>query len=147
MLGQLDRASVISETMRSLEDIERAATENGVTAALENMPRMPITTCTEPNELLSLVEGTSLKVCFDIGHAHTNGNIDEFLKHTERFANVHIHDNDGTSDQHLTIGDGKIDFKHVIEGMRGYRHRYVIEARRIEGAPLSQARLRKLLGS
>jgi len=145
-LGQLDRASVMAETMRSLEEIERAATENGVTAALENMPRMPITTCMEPNELLSLVEGTSLKVCFDIGHAHTVGNIDEFLKHVDSFANVHIHDNDGTSDQHLTIGDGRIDFKHVLEGMGGYRHRYVIEARRTEGASVSRARLQKFLG-
>ena len=115
--------------MRSLEEIDRSATENGVKAALENMPRMPITTCTEPNELLSLIEGTSLRVCFDIGHAHTNGNIDEFVKHRSHFANVHIHDNDGSSDQHLTIGDGRIDFERVLAGMSGYDRRYVIEAR------------------
>ena len=114
-------------------------------AALENMPRMPISTCTEPVELLSLLEGTSLGICFDIGHAHTNRNIDDFVKHVQRFANVHIHDNDGTSDQHLTIGEGKIDFDHVLSAMSSYRRRYVIEARKIEGAPLSQARLRKIL--
>jgi sugar phosphate isomerase/epimerase len=144
-LGQLDRPSVIRETRRSIREIDKAAIENGVVAALENMPRMPISTCTEPVELLSLVEGTSLGVCFDIGHAHTNGNIDDFVKFRSRFANVHIHDNDGTSDQHLTIGEGKIDFEHVLSAMSGYERRYVIEARRIEGAPLSLARLKKLL--
>ncbi len=145
-LGQLDRGAVMNETRRSLREIEKAASEHGVLAALENMPRMPVTTCTEPTELLSLVEGTSLSICFDIGHAHTNGNIDDFVKHVSRFANVHIHDNDGSSDQHLTIGDGKIDFTHVLSAMRGYRRRYVIEARRIEGAPLSAERLKRFLG-
>jgi sugar phosphate isomerase/epimerase len=144
-LGQLDRGAVMEETRRSLRSIERAAAEHGVVAALENMPRMPVTTCTEPTELLSLVEGTSLGICFDIGHAHTNGNIDDFLKHVSRFANVHIHDNDGISDQHLTIGEGKIDFKQVLSAMGGYRRRYVIEARRIESAPLSAERLKKFL--
>jgi sugar phosphate isomerase/epimerase len=144
-LGQFDRAAVMNATRRSILEIDKAASENGVVAALENMPRMPITTCTEPVELLSLVEGTSLGVCFDIGHAHTNGNIDDFVKHVSRFANVHIHDNDGNSDQHLTIGEGKIDFKHVLSAMSGYGRRYVIEARRIEAAPLSLARLKKLL--
>ena len=144
-LGHLNRASVMRETRRSIGAIERAATDNGVTAALENMPRMPITTCTEPKELLSLVEGTSLLICFDIGHAHTNGNIDDFVKHRAYFANVHIHDNDGSSDQHLTIGEGRIDFERVLARMGGYQHRYVIEARKIEDAPLSQARLKRLL--
>ena len=144
-LGQLDRGAVMDETRRSLREIEKTASEHGVVAALENMPRMPVTTCTEPTELLSLVEGTSLSICFDIGHAHTNGNIDDFVKHVSRFANVHIHDNDGSSDQHLTIGDGKIDFRHVLSAMRGYRRRYVIEARKIEGAPLSAERLKRFL--
>ena len=144
-LGQLDRGSVMNETRRSIVALDRAGAENGVVVALENMPRMPITTCTEPNELLSLLEGTSLGICFDIGHAHTNGNIDDFVKHRSRFANVHIHDNDGSSDQHLTIGEGRIDFERVLARMSGYQHRYVIEARKIEGAPLSQARLKKLL--
>lgn len=144
-LGQLDRPAVMRETRASLRRIDSAASEAGVTVALENMPRMPITTCTEPAELLSLLEGTSLRVCFDIGHAHTTGNIDDFVKHLPLFANVHIHDNDGTSDQHRTIGDGKIDFVHVLNAMKGYQRRYVIEARKIETAPVSRDRLRKLL--
>jgi sugar phosphate isomerase/epimerase len=144
-LGQLDRGAVMKETRSSIYQIDKVASENGVVAALENMPRMPASTCTEPVELLSLVEGTSMGVCFDIGHAHTNGNIDDFVKHVPLFANVHIHDNDGTSDQHLAIGEGKIDFDYVLSAMSGYRRRYVIEARRIEGAPLSLARLKKML--
>ncbi len=144
-LGQHDREAVIRETRRSLREIDKVAAENGVEAALENMPRMPITTCTEPVELLSLMEGTSLKICFDIGHAHTNGNIDDFVKCRSLIANIHIHDNDGTSDQHLAIGEGKIDFPRVVYALNGYKRRYVIEARNIEGAPLSSERLRRLL--
>ena len=144
-LGQLDREAVIRETRNSIKQIDKAASENGVVAALENMPRMPITTCTGPTELLSLMEGTSLGICFDIGHAHTNGNIDDFVKHVPSFANVHIHDNNANSDQHLAIGEGTIDFDHVLSAMGGYRRRYVIEARRIETATLSLSRLKKLL--
>jgi sugar phosphate isomerase/epimerase len=144
-LGQLDRGAVMRETRSSLRQIDAAASEAGVTVALENMPRMPITTCTEPAELLSLLEGTSLRVCFDIGHAHTTGNIDDFVKLVPLFANVHIHDNDGTSDQHRTIGDGKIDFAHVLSALGEYQRRYVIEARNIDSAPISRDRLRILL--
>jgi sugar phosphate isomerase/epimerase len=145
-LGQLDRGAVMREARASLRRIDQAASETGVTVALENMPRMPITTCTEPTELLSLLEGTSLRVCFDIGHAHTVGNIDDFVKHVPLFANVHIHDNDGTSDQHLAIGEGRIDFDHVLSSMRGYKNRYVIEARKLETVPLSRDRLKSMLG-
>ena len=106
-LGQLDRGAVMREARGSLRQIDAAASEAGVTVALENMPRMPITTCTAPAELLSLLEDTSLRVCFDIGHAHTAGNIDDFVRHVPLFANVHIHDNDGITDQHLTIGRGR----------------------------------------
>ncbi len=41
-LGQLDRGAVMRETARSIREIDRAASEHGVVAALENMPRMPI---------------------------------------------------------------------------------------------------------
>ena len=63
-----------------------------------------------------------------------------------RIRNIHIHDNLGEKDDHLTIGDGKVDFGHVLGLLSDYRGRYIIEARSLESAIESQARLRRLLG-
>ena len=55
--------------------------------------------------------------------------------------NIHIHDNNGQQDQHLTVGDGNIDFKHVLSKLSGYGGRYVIESKSFESAVDSQDRL------
>ncbi|MDR2354170.1 MAG: sugar phosphate isomerase/epimerase [Deltaproteobacteria bacterium] len=59
-------------------------------------------------------------MCLDIGHWHTSGmghtwkNLPEWIKLCQdRLGHLHLHDNDGTSDQHLPIGKGRIDF-HLL---------------------------------
>ena len=94
-----------------------------------------------------IIDGTDLSVCFDIGHANTSGQIDRMVElFGDRIRNIHIHDNLGEKDDHLTIGDGRVDFGYVLGLLRNYRGRYIIEARSLESAIESQARLRKLLG-
>ena len=95
--------------------------------------------------MMDLLEGTNLPVCVDIGHANTTGQLDQILDATEgRIMNIHIHDNDGKQDQHLTVGDGNIDFRHVLDKLRGYSGRYVIESKSFESAVDSLDRLNSL---
>ena len=111
------------------------------------MPNFPVMLGIQADELNEIIDGTDLSVCFDIGHANTSGQIDRMVElFGDRIRNIHIHDNLGVKDDHLTIGDGRVDFGHVLGLLSNYRGRYIIEARSLESAVESQARLRKLLG-
>ncbi|MDR2698811.1 MAG: sugar phosphate isomerase/epimerase [Candidatus Methanoplasma sp.] len=130
----------------SLKKIEKGAEEYGVTAAVENMPSFVIMMGQTPGELLELMDGTDLSICFDIGHANTMGLIDECIDAFEgRIANIHIHDNMGKNDDHMTIGDGKIDFVRVLSRLRGYKGNYIIESRNMESAIVSKERLEDIM--
>jgi len=51
----------------------------------------------------------------DIGHAHVNGHLEEFLARPfDRVFNVHLHDNDGAEDQHLPFGAGSVPWDDVL---------------------------------
>jgi len=144
-IGHLDKAGVRRKTKEGLHAIDKVAKDCGVKVALENMPAMPITMATDPQGLLELLGGTELGICFDIGHANTTRNIDDYLALTPQFHNVHFHDNHGQYDQHLVIGEGTVPFASALAKMDGYKGRFVIEARGMEGALTSRDRLKALL--
>ncbi len=141
-------AHTIEIAKDSMKLLDRAAKEYGVTMAIENMPSMPYFVGRTAAQLAEIIEGTDLSVCFDIGHANTTGQIDAMIDtFSGRIANVHIHDNDGDRDAHMTIGDGSIDFQHVLRRLSDYRGNYIIESRSFESAAESQSRLESLLSS
>ncbi len=146
-LGVMDRKTAYAAIKESIETIDKAAREVSLVVAMENMPSLPFATCKEPSELLQFIDGSVLSICFDIGHAHTNGNMNPWLKLADRFSNVHIHDNMGQMDQHLVIGEGSVDFPSVLNGLRPYKGNLVIEARSLEEGVTSQQRLQQLLSS
>lgn len=149
----LDSMSVHGVTERSVErakaamrDIEHASHEYGVMMAIENMPEMPFFLGRTAADLAHIVDGTDLGICFDIGHANTCGQIDAMIDtFGDRIVNIHIHDNHGERDEHLTIGDGSIDFEPIIRRLSGYRGNYIIESRDFDSAVTSQSRLEPLL--
>lgn len=149
----LDSMSVHGVTERAVErarlamrDIEKASQEYGVTMAIENMPVMPFFLGRTAADLAHIVDGTDLGICFDIGHANTCGQIDDMVStFGDRIVNIHIHDNHGERDEHLTIGEGTIDFPPILESLRGYRGNYVIESRDFDSAVESQSRLSPML--
>jgi sugar phosphate isomerase/epimerase len=58
--------------------------------------------------------------CFDLGHMNvfSETNMEGWLKALGPFLKeLHLHDNDGISDDHLAIGAGKIDFESLFEYM------------------------------
>ena len=64
---------------------------------------------------------------------------------SDRIANVHIHDNMGERDEHLTLGEGSIDFQHVISMLKGYTGNYIIESKNLDSAVRSKKVLERLL--
>ncbi len=147
-LGLLDKPSVFEKTRDSLKQIELASRDSGVRVALENMPSMgAMTMGRTPEELFPLLDGLDMDICFDVGHANTTGSIDSWLQHKLRFANVHVHDNLGDRDAHLPVGEGNIDFKHLLEALSGYQGNLVLEARSLDEAVVSRDRIRNLMAS
>ncbi|MDO5410895.1 MAG: sugar phosphate isomerase/epimerase family protein [Lachnospiraceae bacterium] len=60
-------------------------------------------------------------LCLDIGHAHCYSNY-EVGKWTETLGghikHVHLHDNDGSWDSHLALGDGTIEIEKILSDIR-----------------------------
>ncbi len=60
-----------------------------------------------------------VRAVVDVGHAHT-ASIDS-VKYIEKMKpyliEVHLHDNDGTSDAHLTLGKGSANFEGVLRAL------------------------------
>ena len=137
----------MASAKKSLRTLDRISDEYGVMLAVEIMPAFKFMLGQTAEEMQYLLDGTNLGVCFDIGHANTTGQIDEILSATRgRIVNFHVHDNDGTADQHLTIGDGNIDFKKYIPELKnGYRGKFIIESKSLESGVDSRDRLTELL--
>ena len=146
-LARLDREAAVIATKASMKVIDAKAKDLGIRAALENMPKMPVSMAKDPRELCDFLEGTEMGACFDLGHANTVGNIPDFLEMKERFINMHVHDNAGDRDQHLVIGEGNTDFRKWLGAFRPYAGRYVIEAREFDRSLLSRDRLSAILSS
>ncbi|MCK4536776.1 MAG: sugar phosphate isomerase/epimerase [Desulfuromonadales bacterium] len=93
-----------------LELLEHTA-NSGCRLAIENIYE------TSPGTLTSLVDSIHsprFGHCFDIGHWHLFGQVpmgDWLTSILPRLFHLHLHDNCGSADEHLPVGDGEIDFK------------------------------------
>ncbi|MFA7149781.1 MAG: sugar phosphate isomerase/epimerase family protein [Candidatus Methanomethylophilaceae archaeon] len=136
--------SVVS-AKKSLRMLDRISNEYGITIAVENMPEFPFALGRTAEEIKDLLDGTNLKVCFDIGHANTTDQIDTIIESlSDRFANVHIHDNMGENDEHRTVGNGNIDFKKALMKFPKYNGNLIIEAKSFQSAVESKEKLEKM---
>jgi sugar phosphate isomerase/epimerase len=117
-----------------------------VRLCVENMPGFKFFLGQTAEQMSELLEGTNLPICLDIGHANTTGQLNEIIDVLgSRIMNVHIHDNDGKQDQHLTIGEGTVDFDDCLKRLSSYGGRYIIECKTLESGSESQDRLSRLL--
>ncbi|EJG06833.1 Xylose isomerase domain-containing protein TIM barrel [Methanofollis liminatans DSM 4140] len=138
--GKLLPEKVWEQQKEALRVIGRCACDHGVVACLENMINIPEFLCHDPLELLGITEGIEgIGITFDIGHANTVRKVDGFLAQIKNASHLHIHDNHGSSDEHLALGDGTINWKKVGHAIAaGYGGEVVvIEGRSIEEAKKS----------
>ena len=126
--------------------LEKVSDEYGVSLAIENMPEMKFFLGRTADQLARIIDGTNLSVCLDIGHANTTGQLDELVeKLGDRIVHVHVHDNHGETDEHLTLGEGNIDFKDALSKINDYDGDFIIESRTLESAIESQKTLDGLI--
>ncbi len=66
-------------------------------------------------DIIKEIKAKNIGVTFDVGHANTVSDPVNFaIELAPYIVNVHLHDNDGSIDQHLLIGEGKIDFLEIL---------------------------------
>lgn len=126
-----------------LREMGAVASESGIVLALENLP--PDYLGHSPEEILSLLDGTdrgSVAVCFDSGHANISGHFVEFANALLPHAvTTHLHDNDGSGDQHSFPGHGNIDWKGFATSYRvlGCKASIMLECKPPENMMWSEA--------
>jgi len=111
-----------------------------VTLALENTPRGRnrglIQSAKEHLELVEALDSPRCRATFDVGHAHTFGlDLEEYMKKILPYlAEVHLHDNDGSGDQHRPLGGGTIDFVPLLDilAREGYHGPLILEMGSVE---------------
>lgn len=83
---------------------------------------------TEPEPVRDLVlalRPRDVLVCFDVGHWHSFArgqraqDLDRWLDtYADSLGHLHLHDNDGSDDQHLGLGQGAIDWRDFFTQLR-----------------------------
>lgn len=128
----------------ALREIGAVAEEYGLLACLENMISIKEFLCRDPLELFGMVEDIpGIGMTFDIGHANTTGTVQEFLTHIGDADHLHLHDNHGSSDEHLALRRGTINWEKVAAAVRdSYSGVIVIEGRDLDEARESLAVIR-----
>ena len=144
-VGKLMPQKVWDLQKEALRQIGRCAQEHAVLACLENMIGLKEFLCRFPDELIGMTEGIEgIGMTFDLGHANTMGIVNNFLRKVEKAHHLHIHDNNGMSDEHLPLGEGTIPWNTVGKTVASrYKGIVVIEGRSIEEAQKSLAMFRR----
>ena len=128
----------------SLQTLLDYSAETGVPIGLENLP-LGLSFCYTLDELIDYVNSfENLRVTLDVPHAYVIGKflqlVDEkkaatppedeiaeaIRKLGDRIINIHLHDNDGSWDQHKVPGEGTIDFKPIVEAMKEINYNHLI---------------------
>jgi len=140
-------ADLHAQAKRAVRRLDRTGRDLGLTLCLENMPTGWAFETDSVEKLLDLTEGTGFHLCFDLAHAHVAKRLPEFVKAAKRIANVHVSDNRGDLDAHLTVGDGNLPWQETLGGLvrAGYRGTMVVESRAHASGVESLRRLRSFL--
>ena len=93
---------------RSLDALQPAARERGVRIAIEN-GTWPLI-----RAILAVYPPDYVGVCYDSGHGNLGwGSLDELAADKDRLISVHLHDNDGSADQHKLPFTGTVPWPRL----------------------------------
>lgn len=124
-------------SIEALVALDEKARKQGVTLALENSERSSHKLFQTPQDF-ARIEQTDLRIVLDVGHFWTHGitlrDALAFGDLAQRLVEIHLHDNDGSGDQHLALGRGTIDFADVFAVLkeRSFTGVYTVEAKTVD---------------
>jgi len=117
----------------ALEEINLFARQRGVEVLLENTPN-ELSTAERLTMFLDVTH-LNLNVCFDVGHAHMRGSVEnEYRLLKPRIRSTHVHDNNGVDDSHLFPKKGSIDWPRTMDLLRSADGQYplLLELREVD---------------
>jgi len=154
-VGRLSRdypKEMVAESLKNvipcLRTLTKASKNHGVIFTIENDYKSNDQILAGyPEQLMFLVEKVGCKFTLDVGHASTVAKIQTFIDTlAEHTVNVHLHDNDGEQDAHLSLGKGNINFSAVLAnlGKIEYKGPLIVEVHSYTGLKESITLLRAL---
>jgi sugar phosphate isomerase/epimerase len=94
------------------------AEQKGVSIALENLRK--------PEYLqfvFSNIQSSKLGFCYDSGHENCYSKGTDLLSaYVDKLMALHLHDNDGTDDQHRIPGEGTINWDNIVRKIKSTRY-------------------------
>ncbi|MGA3358997.1 MAG: sugar phosphate isomerase/epimerase family protein [Halobacteriota archaeon] len=127
---------------QALVKLAQCAKEHDVTATVENMVNVDFFLGRFPNEIEDM-RPDGVGFTFDVGHANTVNAIDSFLR--TQIDHVHLHDNNGQTDEHLALGLGNINWDRIMRALRRYKGIFVLESRTLDEGAQSLAYLKRIM--
>ena len=106
---------------RSLDELIPVARDLGIPLALENMPG---DTWEVLDRLFDETPPDLVGLCYDSGHANIvvkdrpADGIEHLERHLDRLQALHLHDNDGSGDQHRPPFYGTVDWPRLVADIR-----------------------------
>ena len=156
--NRLEKESEIKLNLNFYSSLIPLAKEYGVTVCLENMftgsrGKIYEAICQEPDEVIMYVDTLNEKAgekrfafCYDTGHALLLGR-DQYQT-IKRIGNrielLHVHDNDGWEDRHVTPYMGILDWDRFVMGLKAIGYKGVIN---LENSNIPNLYPRELLSS
>lgn len=128
----------------SMIELGRYAEDLGVLATFENMPSFNTMIYDNMEELNEFLVSNDLFMTLDIGHAmHSGYGADEM--YFDCIKHVHIHDNFGDDDAHLTLDEGTIDLNTIVNTLEknNYDGIYIIEVNNYDSIKKSYEYMKK----
>jgi len=136
------------QNSQSIQEIYKSADECGLNIAFENLPGKYWFLMNKPEEFTRFYRETNLPIgiAMDLAHANLEVQIEPFFNMlSDKIVHIHASDNNGIEDQHLGIGQGKIDWNWLAQTLEkmGYDKSVIVES--ITNVPESIKKLKQLL--
>ena len=135
----------------SLSELTKVAVNSGVIIGVKNKQKSEDRELVlYPDEHLEVVEAfrdQGVRAVLDIGHAHTANS--DLVSYThllnDLIIELHLHDNDGISDDHLSLGAGSIDLQGFLKAVKsiGFTGPAILELKNRHNLESSIGLLRK----
>ncbi len=117
-----DRRSFCRRLAQGLAPLAERLAQGGCRLVLENVFEPEPAVCLMARQELARVSERPVGLCLDLGHAlaFSDTGLESWWRETApHLGEVHLHDNDGSFDQHLPVGWGVVDWDLVGRGLAG----------------------------
>ena len=147
-IGQFYPNGDWKQNNKSIQELSKTAEQYGLNIALENLPAKYYFFMSKAEDFTRFYRETNLPVgiVLDLGHANLEGQIEPFFKLlADKITHIHASDNDGVEDQHLGVGQGKIDYEWLAETLDKLSYDKSVIVESITNVAQSIQKLKQLL--